>query len=501
MTHQASETGASADPASGVGPIREFWTLAWPTVVTMLSYTVMQFVDAVLVAQVGPVEVAAQGNGGVWSWAVIFSLVGVLSVVNTFVSQAMGAHRPHEVARYGWAGLWLGVMAWAVVLVPVGLVLPSLFGLMGHSAHITGMESDYAQVLVFGGVVVVVGKAMSNFFFGIQRPGVITVSAIAGNVVNLLVSYALVFGRLGVPKLGLPGIPGIAPMGVVGSALGTVAGTAVEASIPLVVFLGGRMDREFGVRARWRLDIAAIRDLLRLGVPSALQQGSEIITWAIFMSVLVGHFGDVALGAGWATLRYMHLSFMPAVGFGIAVTSIVGRNIGAGRPDIAVARARVGLGITMAYMGACGVLMLVFRGPMIALFAEGANTSPETAAQVVATGSTLMVAAAFFQVFDAIGIVLLGALRGAGDTLFPGIVTVVLSWTLIVGGGWALVAFAPGLGPLGPWIAASAYIVAFSVVLAVRWHRGAWRRIRVLETPEEEEAREARAAAETSSPA
>jgi len=55
MTHQASETGASADPASGVGPIREFWTLAWPTVVTMLSYTVMQFVDAVLVAQVGPV--------------------------------------------------------------------------------------------------------------------------------------------------------------------------------------------------------------------------------------------------------------------------------------------------------------------------------------------------------------------------------------------------------------------------------------------------------------
>ena len=119
---------------------------------------------------------------------------------------------------------------------------------------------------------VVVGKAMSNFFFGVQRPQVITVAAIAGNVVNLLVSYALVFGRVGVPKLGLPGIPGIAPMGVVGSALGTVVGTAVEASVPLAIFLGRRMDADFGVRARWRLDLAAVRDVLRLGVPSALQQ-------------------------------------------------------------------------------------------------------------------------------------------------------------------------------------------------------------------------------------
>jgi MATE family multidrug resistance protein len=475
--------------ASQQGPVREVWSLAWPTVVTMLSYTVMQFVDAVLVAQVGPVEVAAQGNGGVWSWAVIFSLVGILGVVNTFVSQAVGANRPHEVARYGWAGLWLGALAWAAVLVPVGLAMPALFAQMGHSARITELETDYAQVLVFGAIAVVLGKAMSNFFFGIQRPQVITAAAIAGNVVNLLVSYALVFGRVGVPKLGLPGIPGIAPMGVVGSALGTVVGTAVEASVPFAIFLGRRMDAEFGVRAAWRLDLAAVRDVLRLGVPSALQQGSEIVTWAIFMSVLVGHYGDVALAAGWATLRYMHLSFMPAVGFGIAVTSIVGRNIGAGRPDIAAARTRTALGITVAYMGACGLLMLLFRAPMIRLFAEGAHTSPEMAAEVVSTGSTLMVAAAFFQVFDAMGIVLLGALRGAGDTLWPGVASAAMSWTLIVGGGWALVRFAPQLGPLGPWIASSAYIVLLALMLVVRWRLGAWRSIHVLESPQEEEAR------------
>jgi MATE family multidrug resistance protein len=479
-----------APEATGThGAVAEVWRLAWPTVLTMVSYTLMQFVDALMVAQLGPVEVAAQGNGGVWSWALIFSVVGVLTVVNTFVSQAVGARRPHEVARYAWAGVWLGLLAWALVLVPLGLVLPSAFALMGHSPRITELESQYASVLMLGSLVTVVGKSMSNFFFGIQRPRVIAAAAIAGNVVNVALNYVLIFGEEGIPALGLPGIAGTAAMGVRGAAIATVIGTAVEMSIPLALFLAPRIDREFGIRRAWRPDLDAMRDLVRLGVPASLQQGSEILTWAIFMSVLVGRFGDVALSAGWSTLRYMHLSFMPAVGFGIAATSLVGRYIGAGRPDLAQSRAHVALAIAVAYMGACGVLMLAFRGPMISVFASGARTSPEVAAQVIDTGSTLMVAAAFFQVFDAVGIVLLGALRGAGDTLWPGIVTVFLSWSIIVGGGWLMVEHAPGLGPLGPWIAASAYIAVLSVVLAVRWRRGAWRSIRVLETPGEEAAR------------
>ena len=480
---------AMADDLSTRGAVAEVWRIAWPTVLTMVSYTIMQFVDALMVAQLGPVEVAAQGNGGVWSWAVIFSVVGVLTVVNTFVSQAVGAQRPHEVARYAWAGVWLSLVAYLVILLPLGLLLPSAFALMGHSPRTTELESQYATVLVFGSLVTVLGKSMSHFFFGIQRPRVIAAAAIAGNLVNVALNYALIYGEEGLPSLGLPGIPGMAAMGLRGAAIATVIGTAVELSVPLVLFLGRRMDREYGIRGAWRPDLAAMRDVVRLGTPASLQQGSEILTWAIFMSVLVGRFGDVALSAGWSTLRYMHLSFMPAVGFGIAATSLVGRHIGAGRPDLAASRARIALAIAVAYMGACGILMLVFRGPMISVFASGARTAPEVAAQVVEAGASFMVAAAFFQVFDAVGIVLLGALRGAGDTLWPGIATVILSWSIIVGGGWLLVERAPGLGPLGPWIAASAYIAVLSVVLAVRWKRGAWRSIRILETPEEEAAR------------
>ena len=469
--------------------VREVWSLAWPTVVTMLSYTLMQFVDAVMVAQVGPVEVAAQGNGGVWSWAIVVMLIGVLSLVNTFVSQAVGAGRPHEVARYAWAGVWLAAIAWAAVLLPVSFAMPWVFAQMGHGERVTELETSYAQVMMRGGLAVALGKAMSNFFFGIQRPRVITVAAIAGNAVNLVLNYVLIFGRDGLPSLGLPGVPGVEPMGVAGAAVATVIGTAAETAIPMAVFLGRRIDAEFGIRRAWRPDLDAIRDLVRLGMPAALQSGSELVTWAIFMTVLVGKFGDVALSAGWSTLRYVHVSFMPAYGFGIAITSLVGKHIGAGRHDLAADRARVGLLMTVGYMAACGLLILAFREPMLSVFARGPNTPPEVADEVIAIGKTLMVAAALFQVFDAAGIVFASALRGAGDTFWPGVLTVVLSWALIVGGGWALVEFAPGLGPLGPWIGASAYIVALGVLLGVRWQRGAWRSIQVLETPAEEAAR------------
>ncbi len=481
----------TAAPPTGAAAIREVWGLAWPTVLTMVSYTVMQFVDAVMVAQLGPVELAAQGNGGVWSWSVIAIVVGVMGLVNTFVSQALGAERPHEVARYGWAGLWVAVLSWLLLLLPFSFVLPWLFGLMGHGERITQLEIGYASILLWGGVVVTTGKALNNFFFGIQRPRVVTVAALAGNAVNLMLNYALIFGAEGIPQLGLPGVPGAPALGVIGAAVATVAGTAVEAAIPLAIFLGPELDRRFGVRAAWRFDVAAVRDLLRLGVPASMQNVSELVTWAIFMSVLVGRFGEVALGAGWASLRYMHLSFMPAVGFSIAVTSLVGRYMGAGRPDVAAARVRTALWMAMAYMGACGVGMLVFREPMVALFANGANTDPAVAAEVVRIGASMLVAAALFQVFDAMGIVLLGALRGAGDTLWPSVVTVALSWSIIVGGGWATVVWAPTLGPLGPWLAAAAYIAIFGGLMLWRWRGGSWRAMRILETPEEEAAREA----------
>jgi len=449
----------------------------------MASYTVMQFVDSLMVAQVGPLEVAAQGNGGIWSFTLLAFLFGVVTMVNSFVAQADGAQRPRDAARYGWAGLWFALFAWIVLCVPYAFILPLVFRQMGHEPALVELESSYAQVLLLGGIASLGGKAMSSFFFGIHRPKLIALGALIGNVVNIGLNYVLIYGEIGLPRFGLPGVPGVTPLGVTGAAIATVIGTAVELSVPLSVFLSKRMHERYGIGHAWRFDWTALKELIKVGAPNGLAFGNEIVCWALFMSWLVGKFGTLHLTAGWITLRYMHLSFMPAVGFSVAATTLVGKYVGAGLPDIAAQRARLTVAIALVYMTVCGVAMGVFRHQLIAFFALGAGTEPEAAVEIVRIGGWMMICAAVFQTFDAIGLVYSGGLRGAGDTVFSGLVTFGLAWSLIVGLGYLLAIQKPEWESFGPWLASSAYIIALGLAMAWRFESGAWKGKRLVGPP------------------
>ncbi|MDX1385019.1 MAG: MATE family efflux transporter, partial [Thermoanaerobaculia bacterium] len=337
------------------------------------------------------------------------------------------------------------------------------------------------RILLLGAVIMLCGRGVHHFFFGMHRPKVVTLSAAVGNTTNVVANYVLIFGEQGLPGLGLPGVPGVPAMGLAGAALGTVLGTVVELAIPAAIFLGPRMNRELGTRAAWRPSLEAIRGLFRIGWPGALQFGNEIVCWSIFMTVLVGRFGENHMTAAWVALGYMHLSFMPAVGLSVAVTSLVGRYIGAGSPDVAQARTRLGLAMALVYMSGCALVFLLFGGPLVSIFVGGDVVSADQAREIVRIGSALMVFAAVFQTVDALGIVYTGALRGAGDTVWPGVVTVVYSWLFIVAGGWAMTELWPQLQSVGPWVGASVYIFAFGITMAIRFESGRWRSIKLVE--------------------
>ncbi len=460
--------------------IREVWTQAWPTVLAMVSYTFMQFVDSLMVSVVGPTEVAAQGNAGIWTWVLISFAFGVTTLVNTLVAQCVGAKQFSRIAAYAWAGLWISLAYWALVLLPSAYVAGSLFEVMGHDAPFIAMERSYAQILLVGGIFVVAGKALSNVFFGLQRPKVITLAAIAGNVVNIVAAFIFIFGEAGMPTLGLPGIPGTPAYGLVGAAIATVLGTAVECIIPFAVLFSARMNRELQIWRAWRPDAAAIREVFSLGWPAGLQFSNEIICWAIFMTVLAGGFGADHMAAGWIAQRFVHMSFMPAVGLSIAATSLVGKHIGERNLPHAVRSAHAALAIALAWMGICGAVFVLFRNELPLAFLAS-DLPLEQRAHITEIASKILLCAAAFQLLDAVGITYSGALRGAGDTLVPGLVTIVLSWGIIVGGGVLIVRFAPQLESIGPWFAATAYLVVFGVVLGIRFERGGWKRLHLLD--------------------
>jgi MATE family multidrug resistance protein len=474
---------ATTPPVESERPLRELMKIAAPSIATMTSYTLMQFVDTLMVSRIeppDPVYVAAAGNGGVWVWTPMAICVGVTGMVNTFVSQHLGAGRPRETPAYAWNALWFSAL-FALLLLPYAVYFPqfltwqaTLFARPGAPApdpRMIELASVYGRVLIAGAFITLANKVFSQYFYGLHRPRVVFLAALAGNVTNLGLNYLFIYGR---PEIGIPA------MGVQGAAIATVIGTGVELLIPLALFLSPRLHAELGTRTAWRLDLRKIKDLLRTGWAPALMHGNEMVCWAIFMSALVGSFGTLHNSASWIVLRYMHTSFMPAVGISFAITAVVGKAIGAGRHDIAQQRAWLGVKVAMIYMTACALAMAIFREPLVGLFLPK-GTSPADAAEIVRIGSGIMIVAACFQLFDAMGISLIGALRGAGDTVVPGVVTMVLAWTLIIGLGMLIVHVAPGLGAVGPWIAAAVYISVFGLWAAHRWWRGRWKSIKLID--------------------
>jgi MATE family multidrug resistance protein len=456
--------------------IREVWSQAWPAAISMLSFALMQFVDSIMVAVLGDTAVAAQGNGGSLTWAPMSFAFGMLALVNTLVAQRVGAGRTAEIARYGWAGLWLAGGFALFVLVPYAIALgPFLRAYEMHAPAILDGEIAYARILLCAGIATIGAKALANFFYGLQRPKVITIAAIAGNIANVAFNYVFIYGEAGTVLWGvhLPGVPGAPALGVAGAAIGTAIGSGIEALVPLAIFLSRRMDRELGIRAAWRPDFGAIREVLRLGFPAGLQLLSESGSWAIFMVYLVGTFGEAHNAAGSTVMKYIMLSFMPALGIANAATSVVGKHIGEGNLGAAARSAHAAVALAAAWMTGCALCFALLRVE----FAHVFLASPEA----IKIASTLFLFAALFQTLDAIGTVYIAALRGAGDTLVPGLATVVLAWTVIVGGGFLLRAAFPQLESKGPWIAATAYIVLLGVFVAIRFERGAWRRLHLLD--------------------
>lgn len=468
-------------------PLMELIVIAGPTVATMTSYTVMTFTDKWIVSRMGPEYLGAQGNGGIAAWVPQSICMGLVGVINTYVSQNMGAGKPERGAAYAWNGLWLSA-AWWLLLVPYIFFLPQLFRWAGIDPVQAQLAVIYGQILLWGCFLNMFTRALSQFFFGMHRASVVLVAGVVANVANLIISCMLVFGAGPVPaELGIvgrasawaAGLLNIPALGIAGSAWGTVAATVVELAILLGVFLSPKLNKLYSTRRPWRLSIPHIKDIIRIGWPGGLMFGNEMVCWAFFMVYLVSHFGAEHASAGYIAHQYMSLSFMPTVGISVAVTAIVGKYIGMGKPDIAARRAWLGVWVAGIYMTLCALAFVVFREPLVRLFIEK-DVSPEDADTLVRLGSHMLIAAAAFQLFDAVAMVMSGALRGAGDTIFPGIATVIASWVIIVLGGLGMIHWFPQLQSIGPWIAAAAYIFALCVMLLLRFTSGHWKKIRLL---------------------
>lgn len=436
--------------------------LAAPMVVAHVSFTVMQFVDRIMVSRLGTEALAAILPAGYVSFLPAAFAIGVMTSVNTFVSQSLGRGDRSACSNYCWQAIYMGLVYSLVTLAIMWPTAPWIFKGLGHEPGVAVLEVIYLRIMLYVQVLAVFVWASSQFFMGVHRPVIMMYSAIAGQVVNVIANYILIFGKLGFPA-----------MGVAGAAWGTFVGIAAGSLIRMAVFLSGDVNASFRSRHSLNINLARMADLIKVGFPAGVGLMVNIALWGVILFRLVGQFGKDAIAATSAVLACVNVSVMPVVGLGTALTAAVGKSIGEGKKRVAEKQTSVALRMGLVYMGLIGLCLLFFRNSIMAFW-----SSDEA---VVNIGSKIIVLAAIYQVFDAATLVYNGSLRGAGDTLWLAGVSAFGAIVVLGIGGMCLIKLFPQLGVLAPWTGAMISIIAVGLANRWRFKTNRWMRIDLFE--------------------
>lgn len=439
--------------------------LALPLVLSMMSVTIQYFVDRVFLTWWSAEAVAGATAGGFAIYILTGLFGGTAEYCTAFVSQYVGAGHPDRIGRIVYQGVYFAALAGLIGLALSFGVTP-FFDWVGHAEGIREHEVAYARVMLRGVFPMILMIALSTYFAGRGRTVEVLAVNVVVTVVNVFSNWLLIFGNGGFPALG-----------TAGAAYATVVSQTLGALIYGVLIARGPQRRGHGFHD-WTFRGDLFARLMRIGLPSGLQPSLEIFAFTIFMFVL-GNLGTVPLAATSIAFNLNGVVFLPAIGLGYGVSTLVARHLGENRPEVADRAIRSGLIIAEAYMIACSLVYLLF--PRLLLAPYGAGADPVAYAEVQEVAVVLLRFVAFYSIFDMIQVICSAGLKGAGDTRFPMTATVATSWTFMLLPTWWF-CVRGGHGVYVAWVFATLYLIVLATVMFVRYRRGGWKRLRVIES-------------------
>ncbi len=423
-------------------PIPELVRLAWPTAVSMLSFSIQTLVDTLFVGRLGARELAAVSLGGVVAFSLICFGFGLLRSTKVAVSQAVGAGQEARVGDVLRAAAWLALALGLLTLLAGRLVYAHVVAL-GPDELSGQLAARYVDVRNLGAVPFLFAVAIREALYGTGNARIPLRAALFANATNVVLDAALIFG------LGL---------GVEGAAWATVGAATVECGILMAALPN--------TRALIAVPKAAeVHELLRLGIPLGVQFVLEVGSFTVLVALL-SRTGQVQLASHQIALQLTHFSFLPALAVGEAASIMAGQAIGARHDHLVRVVSRGAIKLAWAYSGTCGLLFVVGSGVIPGWF----SADPEV--QRVTT--RLLWIAAAFQLTDAAHAVARSVLRGTGDVRFPAVLCVTTAWVVLPVSTW-LLGIALGLGAVGAWLGLSLEIGVGAGLLWWRLERGGWR--------------------------
>ncbi len=433
--------------------------LAGPLVLQQISFTLMGVTDTFFVSRVSTDAVAAVGLAGVLFFALMLLFRSTANSSVVFVGRAYGAKDNAAVGKAIWNVLnMVALLTLLCSLLPWLLTYLFAFTAPADSPIVKELGTQYLQIRAFEVPLAMFSAVVWGFLVGRGDSRTPMILAWLQVFTNIFLDWLFVLGNWGMPALG-----------VEGAAYATVAANLVNALLSAYILWMPLNRQTYNTAKAHRSSMAELRNVLKIGLPMGLGDFVEVASFTAFFA-LIARLGTNTLAANNIALQFMSLSFTLGVAVAMASSSLVAQHLGAKEPKLAE---RVGYRATylaMGLMGLVGLSYLIAPEALMRIF----STDPE----VIAAGVVILRLMAFYQVFDAVAIVLGGSLNGAGDTTFTLIVKLIGAWGVFLPLAW-LFAFQLNGGIRGAWISAVVYLTGLGLVYLIRFRSGRWKTIEV----------------------
>lgn len=431
---------------------RPMFQLAWPLVAAELGWEAMHVVDTMMLGRLpnSAVAIGASSIANVLFIAIGLFGGGMLFGLDTLVSHSFGARRLDDCHRSLFAGFQLAI--------GISPVLMGALWLCGESLRNSRVDPEvsaaaipYLHAINWSMPLLLLYFAFRRYLQAMDIAKPVGFAIVSANLINLAGNWLLIYGNLGFPR-----------MGIVGSAWATTIARLYMAGFLLLAIVYHNRKFATGLwRTPLRFDGERLLALVKLGLPAGIHVFLEVAVFAA-ATVMAGWLGALPIAAHQIALNTVSTTFMVPLGISSAAAVRVGQALGRKDTQGAAHAGWTAIAMGAGFMSASALTLVLIPRFIVRAF------TPDAA--IISIGASLLLVAAFFQLFDGIQVVATGALRGAGETRIPMLSAVVCYWIVGLPLGYFM-GFPLGWGVMGQWIGLSASLIAMGSYLILTWRR------------------------------
>ncbi len=393
--------------------------LAAPVMLGMLGHTFVGLIDNIMVGQLGTAELAAVSLGNSFMFIAMSLGIGFSTAITPLIAEADGENNFRNGKSACKHGLFLCTILGIALFLGVLVVKPLMY-YMKQPIEVVELAIPYLNLVAVSLVPLVIFQALKQFSDGLSMTKYPMYATLIANIVNIIINYLLIFGKLGFPK-----------MGIVGAAIGTLVSRVVMVSFLWWLLRNKEKSKAYVTAIKFFvLESKMLKKIIKLGFPSALQMFFEvgIFTAAIWLS---GILGKNPQAANQIALNLAAMTFMVAMGLSVAAMIRVGNQKGLQKFK---ELRRIAFSIFLLTLFIETVFALFFVAfndmlPQIYLDEKDIRNLADNT-EVISIAAKLLLIAALFQISDGVQVVVLGALRGLQDVKIPTVITFIAYWVV-----------------------------------------------------------------------